>query len=39
MKKEQVKVLVKLGQGTKGFRVYTSDLTMDYVKINAHYAT
>jgi glutamate N-acetyltransferase/amino-acid N-acetyltransferase len=39
MKKEQIKVLVKLGQGTKGFRVYTSDLTVDYVKINAHYTT
>ncbi len=39
MKKEQVKVLVKLGQGTKGFRVYSSDLTTEYVKINAHYTT
>ncbi|HSD95240.1 MAG TPA: bifunctional glutamate N-acetyltransferase/amino-acid acetyltransferase ArgJ [Syntrophales bacterium] len=39
MKKEQVKVLVKLGQGTKGFRVYSSDLTAEYVKINAHYTT
>ena len=39
MKKEQIKVLVKLGQGTKGFRVYSSDLTVDYVKINAHYTT
>jgi glutamate N-acetyltransferase/amino-acid N-acetyltransferase len=39
MKKEQVTVLVKLGQGTKSFRVYSSDLTVDYVKINAHYTT
>ncbi len=39
MKKEHVKVLVKLGQGTKGFRVYSSDLTTEYVKINAHYTT
>jgi glutamate N-acetyltransferase / amino-acid N-acetyltransferase len=39
MKKEQVKVLVKLEQGTKGFRVYSSDLTVEYVKINAHYTT
>ena len=39
MKKEQIKVLVKLGQGTKGFRVFSSDLTVDYVKINAHYTT
>ncbi|MGE5799913.1 MAG: bifunctional ornithine acetyltransferase/N-acetylglutamate synthase, partial [Syntrophaceae bacterium] len=35
----QVKVLVKLGQGAKGFRVYSSDLTMEYIKINAHYTT
>ncbi|MGE5856663.1 MAG: bifunctional glutamate N-acetyltransferase/amino-acid acetyltransferase ArgJ [Syntrophaceae bacterium] len=39
MKKEHVKVLVKLGQGAKGFRVYSSDLTMEYIKINAHYTT
>jgi glutamate N-acetyltransferase/amino-acid N-acetyltransferase len=39
MKKEQVTVLVKLGQGTKSFRVYSSDLTVDYVEINAHYTT
>jgi glutamate N-acetyltransferase/amino-acid N-acetyltransferase len=39
MKKEQVTVLVKLGQGTKSFRVYSSDLTVEYVNINAHYTT
>jgi glutamate N-acetyltransferase/amino-acid N-acetyltransferase len=39
MKKDQVKVLVKLGQGSKDFKVYSSDLTLDYVKINAHYTT
>jgi glutamate N-acetyltransferase/amino-acid N-acetyltransferase len=39
MKKEQVTVLVKLGQGTKFFRVYSSDLTVEYVNINAHYTT
>jgi glutamate N-acetyltransferase/amino-acid N-acetyltransferase len=39
MKKDQIKVLVKLGQGSKDFKVYSSDLTLDYVKINAHYTT
>jgi glutamate N-acetyltransferase/amino-acid N-acetyltransferase len=39
MKKDQIKVLVKLGQGTKDFRVFSSDLTLDYVKLNAHYTT
>jgi len=39
MKKDEVKVLVKLGQGSKDFRIYSSDLTLDYVKINAHYTT
>ena len=39
MKKEQIRVVLKLGQGSKSFRVYSSDLTLDYVKINAHYTT
>jgi glutamate N-acetyltransferase/amino-acid N-acetyltransferase len=39
MKKEQIRVVLKLGQGSKNFRVYSSDLTLDYVKINAHYTT
>jgi glutamate N-acetyltransferase / amino-acid N-acetyltransferase len=39
MKKDQIMVRVKLGQGTKDFRVYSSDLTLDYVKLNAHYTT
>ncbi|HTZ40144.1 MAG TPA: bifunctional ornithine acetyltransferase/N-acetylglutamate synthase, partial [Syntrophales bacterium] len=39
MKKDHVRVVVKLGQGSKDFKVYSSDLTLDYVKINAHYTT
>jgi N-acetylglutamate synthase/N-acetylornithine aminotransferase len=39
MKKDHIRVVVKLGQGTKSFRVFSSDLTLDYVKINAHYTT
>ena len=39
MKKDHIRVVVKLGQGAKGFRVFSSDLTLDYVKINAHYTT
>ena len=39
MKKEQIRVVLKLGLGAKSFRVYSSDLTLDYVKINAHYTT
>jgi len=39
MKRDHIRVVVTLGQGTKGFRVYSSDLTLDYVRINAHYTT
>ena len=39
MKKDHIRVVVKLGQGAKGFRVFSSDLTLEYVKINAHYTT
>ncbi len=39
MKKDHVRVVVKLGLGSKDFRVFSSDLTLDYVKINAHYTT
>ncbi len=31
MKKEQIRVVLNLGQGSKNFRVYSSDLTLDYV--------
>ena len=39
MRKEQIRVVLNLGQGSKSFRVYSSDLTLDYVRINAHYTT
>jgi glutamate N-acetyltransferase/amino-acid N-acetyltransferase len=39
MSKDAVQVMVKLGMGKKSFRLYTSDLTHEYVTINAHYHT
>jgi glutamate N-acetyltransferase/amino-acid N-acetyltransferase len=39
MKKEYIQVLVKLGNGKGFFSAYASDLTYDYVRINAHYHT
>lgn len=39
MKKEFIQVVVKLGQGKESFSAYASDLTHEYVSINAHYHT
>lgn len=39
MEQDNIQVSVKLGMGRKSFRLYTSDLSYDYVKINAHYHT
>jgi len=39
MKKEYIQVIVKLGTGKGFFSAYASDLTYDYVRINAHYHT
>ncbi len=39
MKKEYIQVIVKLGTGKGVFSAYASDLTYDYVRINAHYHT
>lgn len=39
MKKEYIQVMVKLGAGKETFTAYASDLTYDYVRINAHYHT
>jgi len=39
MRRPKIKVNLKLGMGNKSHRVCTSDLTFDYVKINAHYHT
>jgi glutamate N-acetyltransferase/amino-acid N-acetyltransferase len=39
MSKDTVMVTVKLGMGKRSFRLYASDLTHEYVTINAHYHT
>ena len=39
MSRTNIKVFLKLGMGNKSHRICTSDLTSDYVKINAHYHT
>ncbi|HOX95188.1 MAG TPA: bifunctional ornithine acetyltransferase/N-acetylglutamate synthase, partial [Syntrophales bacterium] len=39
MAQPQVKVTVKIGMGLKSARIFCSDLTLDYVRINAHYTT
>ncbi|MBN2539216.1 MAG: bifunctional glutamate N-acetyltransferase/amino-acid acetyltransferase ArgJ [Deltaproteobacteria bacterium] len=37
MKMDNIRVLVRLGMGKETFRVYTSDLSHEYVEINALY--
>ncbi len=37
--KDRIDVVVDLGAGDKSYYVYTSDLSYDYVKINAEYST
>jgi glutamate N-acetyltransferase / amino-acid N-acetyltransferase len=39
MSRTKIRVFLKLGMGKKSHRIYTSDLTFDYIKINAHYRT
>jgi glutamate N-acetyltransferase/amino-acid N-acetyltransferase len=39
MKKPEIRMRISVGMGTKAWRVCTSDLSFDYVKINAHYHT
>lgn len=39
MAEETVRIRIKLGMGGKTFRVCASDLTYEYIKINAHYHT
>ncbi|MEI7670565.1 MAG: bifunctional glutamate N-acetyltransferase/amino-acid acetyltransferase ArgJ [Deltaproteobacteria bacterium] len=39
MKQPEIKVRLELGMGRRAWTVYSSDLTFDYVKINAHYHT
>ena len=37
MDKEEIKITIDLGQGDHQARVWTSDLSYEYVKINAEY--
>jgi len=37
MKRDHIRVLLRLGMGKEAFRVYTSDLSHTYVKINSAY--
>jgi len=37
MKKDTIRVVLKVGMGKESFRVYTADLSHDYIKINALY--
>jgi glutamate N-acetyltransferase/amino-acid N-acetyltransferase len=39
LSRTNIKVFLKLGMGNKSYRICTSDLTLDYIKINAHYHT
>lgn len=39
MAREEIRMTLKIGKGNKRWRIYASDLTFDYVKINAHYHT
>ncbi|MDI6776513.1 MAG: bifunctional glutamate N-acetyltransferase/amino-acid acetyltransferase ArgJ [Syntrophales bacterium] len=39
MDKTDISVRIKLGMGNKAFSIHTSDLSFDYVRINAHYHT
>ena len=39
MTREEIKVHLKLGMGNKAYRVCASDLSFEYVRINAHYHT
>jgi glutamate N-acetyltransferase/amino-acid N-acetyltransferase len=39
MKQGDIRVRIELGMGQRSWTVWTSDLTFDYIKINAHYHT
>lgn len=39
MAQDDIQVRLDLAMGNKRFRIYTSDLSFEYVKINAHYHT
>jgi len=39
MSRANIRVFLKLGMGNKAYRLYASDLSFEYIKINAHYHT
>jgi glutamate N-acetyltransferase / amino-acid N-acetyltransferase len=39
MDREEIRIVLRAGMGTKDWRIFTSDLGFEYVKINAHYHT
>ena len=39
MARDRVRIVLKIGKGKKSWRVFASDLTFDYVKLNSHYRT
>ena len=39
MKRADIRVCLKLNMGNKAYRLYASDLSFEYIKINAHYHT
>jgi glutamate N-acetyltransferase / amino-acid N-acetyltransferase len=39
MEQDEIRVTVRLGSGKEGCRIFCSDLTIEYVSINAHYTT
>jgi len=39
MDREEIRIVLKAGMGKKEWRIFTSDLGFEYIKINAHYHT
>jgi len=39
MSRDYIRVILQLGMGNKSFQVCASDLSLEYIKINAHYRT
>jgi len=39
MNKKDISIIVDLNDGKASFDIYTTDLTYDYIKINASYRT
>ena len=39
MDREEIRIVLRVGMGKKDWRIFTSDLGFEYIKINAHYHT